>query len=70
MRWLTPQEAAEYMNTYIGRVYELTKSGELKGHVKPWSKSRPYQLIAAEDIDEYIRSWSTMDQLADGGEGK
>ena len=49
------------------RIYELTKTGEIKGYVKPWSKSRPYQLIAQEDIDEYIRSWVTIDQL-DGSE--
>lgn len=64
MRWMTPQETADYMGTSLMRVYELTKSGELKGYVKPWSKSRPYQVIAAEDVDAYIRSWPTIDKVA------
>ena len=67
MHWLTPQAAADYLGCGLMRIYELTKTGEIRGYVKPWSKSRPYQLIAQEDIDEYIRSWVTIDQM-DGSE--
>lgn len=67
MHWLTPQKAADYLGCGLVTIYDLTKSGKLKGYVKPWSKSRPYQLIAQEDIDEYVRSWATIDQM-DGSE--
>ncbi len=69
MTWLTPQRAADYLGCSLVKIYELTREGAIKGYVKPWSKSRPYQLIAQEDIDAYVRSWATIDQM-DGEEDK